>query len=143
MTTIISLLLLSTAAWAYCISQLWCFGKLRWGADNNFWGSNSWERKWEWQGSLIHRGNQTERVFTKAPKTWYYKLFNLKYKERFPGSATAFVALTDGYHASQFVALMSFCGAIAIHYDRWFISLIIIRAVFGIIFSIAYKVLAK
>jgi hypothetical protein len=139
MTTIISLLLLSTAAVAYCISQLQIQGKLKWSNDNHyvksfFWSQESWSRKYE----VLE-----DQSIVKAPNTYYYKLFNLKYKERFPGSATVFVALTDGYHLCQAIFLLCVSASIAIHYDRWFISLIIIRAVFGIVFSIAYKVLAK
>jgi hypothetical protein len=138
MTTIINLLLLSTAAVAYCISQLQIQGKLSWSIRNedvvHFWDQSSWSRKYavNASGSL-----------TKAPTGYYYKLFNLKYKERFPGSATVFVALTDGYHMMQMVFLLCISAAIAIHYDRWFISLIIIRAAFGIVFTICYKLFAR
>jgi hypothetical protein len=137
MTTIISLLLLSTAAWAYCISQLQIQGKLKWGSGPasgfGYWELISWRRKYA----------RTNGLLDDAPKTWYYKLFNLKYKERFPGSATIFVALTDGYHLMQMVFLLCISAAIAIHYDRWFISLIIIRAAFGIVFTICYKLFAR
>jgi hypothetical protein len=39
-----------------------------------------------------------------APETWYYKTFDIRYKERFPLSATVFVFLTDGFHFSSFLS---------------------------------------
>lgn len=42
-----------------------------------------------------------------APGGWYYKLFKLKYKERFPLSATALVWLTDRWH--MWKSLGQFC----------------------------------
>jgi hypothetical protein len=138
MTTIISLLLLSTGAVAYCISQLQIQGKLKWSIRDedvvHFWDQSSWSRKYEVTAT---------NGMIQAPATWYYKTFNINYKERFPGSATVFVALTDGYHLMQMVFLLCISAAIAIHYDRWFISLIIIRAAFGIVFTICYKLFAR
>jgi hypothetical protein len=143
MTTIISLLLLSTAGVAYAIHELHAHGKLKWGSEVKgwptkpvgFWSDLSDHRKW--------KTTTTGLDFENAPDTWYYRFNKLAHKEAFPGSSTIFVSITDGPHLMQFIYLLCFSGAIAIHYDRWFISLIIIRAVFGIVFSIAYKVLAK
>ncbi|MEO1053722.1 MAG: hypothetical protein AAFX87_24005 [Bacteroidota bacterium] len=66
--------------------------------SRSFYGTNNWERKYkeDEQGELIP-----------APDSLYYKAFNLKYKERFPGSATLFVWLADGWHFHQ--ALRTFC----------------------------------
>jgi hypothetical protein len=139
MTTIISLLLLSTGAVAYAIHELHAQKKLKWmGEGYQFWGATSWLRKYK-------NGAKEKGKFQVVipDDNWYYNTFSIKYKEAFFGSSTFAVALTDGPHFVQAIYLLCFSGAIAIHYDRWFLSLIIIRAVFGIIFSIAYKVLAK
>lgn len=89
-----------------CLSIAWLanHGKLKWSKEGNgFWDSSSWKRKYKikWlkskDGSLPDFGQ-----FIPAPTTYYYKLFNLKYKERFLGSATFLVFATDGMHAAQF-----------------------------------------
>jgi hypothetical protein len=138
MTHLYSLIFLSLAAVAYTISQLQIQGKLRWMGDAvTFWGSHSYQRKYEWAS------DELLAFPTKAPTTWYYKLFNLKYKERFPGSATVFVALTDGYHLMQMLFLLLLSASIAFHHDQFWLWLLIYRACFGIVFSIGYKVFAK
>ncbi len=61
----------------------------------------SWRNKYE--------TSQTKpgiRIFIKGRhrlQEWYYRTFNLKYYERFPGSATVFVFLTDGWHLAGFL----------------------------------------
>lgn len=137
MTTIISLLLLSTAGVAYAIHELHAHQKLKWiGKPLGFWGEMSWQRKY-------YLVDGQPGLFKQPKKNLYTRLFGVKYKEAFFGSSTFAVAVTDGPHFVQAIYLLCFSGAIAIHYDRWFISLIIIRCVFGIVFTIAYKVLAK
>jgi hypothetical protein len=106
-TPILSLILFCAGAVAYCVSQLIMHGKFKLSGD--FWEQDSWQRKWLWRGTIIE-GGRIERFFVVAPTTWYYKLFNLKYKERFPGSATVFVALTDGYHLFQMLFLLLISG---------------------------------
>lgn len=137
MTTIISLLLISTAAITYAIHELHAHQKLKWiGKPLGFWGEMSWQRKYYLVDG--HPG-----LFKQPKKNLYTRLFGVKYKERFPLSSTLLVSITDGYHLMQMVFLLCISAAIAIHYDRWFIYLIIIRSVFGIVFTIAYKVLAR
>jgi hypothetical protein len=138
MTHIYSLICLSLGAVCYCCSQLIMHGKLKWSEDEkgfDFWGKNSGARKYK----RLPNGT----ILLPAPTTYYYKLFNLKYKERFPGSATVFVALTDGYHLCQLLFLLLISGAIAVHTENWLLWLLIYRCTFGVIFTVCYKLFAK
>jgi len=103
----ISLLLLIPAIAAYSISQLQQHGKLRWSylKIESFWGEFGWRKKYKWD---------EQGTFLPAPKTWYYRFFKIKYKERFPLSATFLVAITDGYHLSQSVMFLSIAGSFSI-----------------------------
>lgn len=65
---------------------------------------------------LFHRGyctsehwaNKYAQPLEEAPDTWYYRTFDLKYKEAFPLSATLLVSLTDKWH--RWDALERFCS---------------------------------
>jgi hypothetical protein len=132
-TPILSLILFCAGAVCYCISQLILQGKFKWDhlpSERVFWGHGGWMGKYK-------------RNFEPAPTTWYYKLFDIKYKERFPGSATVFVALTDGYHLCQLLFLLLISGAIAVHTENLILWLLIYRCTFGVIFTIGYKLFAK
>lgn len=90
----LNLVFLLLACVCYTVSQLWAHGKIYWSSDPySFWGSLSDKRKYK-----LHFGS-----YLPAPDNWYYKTFGIEHKERFPGSATVFVWLTDGYHFSQFL----------------------------------------
>lgn len=103
---------LALAVVCYSISQLHQFGKLKWSdSEDGFFGSDSWVNKYEFKWSPDDSG------FTKAPDNWYYRFFNLTYKERFPLSATALVLFTDGYHLFQFI--MKVCFSIGIAGFTW------------------------
>lgn len=52
-----------------------------------------------------------------APENWYYKIFDIRYKERFPLSATFMVWLTDGAHMSNM--LMRVCLSMACITATW------------------------
>lgn len=82
-----------------CMATAWLanHGKLKWKSLDKFgfWGEESDKRKYK---TTNIRGYEVPEP---APTTWYYKLFNLKYKERFPLSATFLVFATDGMHLSQ------------------------------------------
>lgn len=94
---IIKLLLIGVAAAAYALLSHYTHHN---DAKNktSFWGSQSWVRKYKRNpdGSLVA-----------APKSWYYKLFKLEYKEAFPLSASLFVFVTDYWHACQWVMTTS------------------------------------
>lgn len=62
-------------------------------SKSTFWNPDeSWKNKYQ---------VNTEGELTTAPNTWYYRTFDLKYKERFPLSATALVFTTDAWHLSK------------------------------------------
>lgn len=96
-----SVVYFALAAFFYTVSQSITFGKFRLRGD--FW--QNWNRKYK-------------EPKEPAPTTWYYKLAVLKYKERFPGSGTIFVSLTDGYHFSQMVFKVSLVLSI-VTYRPW------------------------
>jgi hypothetical protein len=52
-----------------------------------------------------------------APDNWYYRRFRIPYRERFPGSATIFSCLTDGFHAAQWCFSLCLVGALLTFYN--------------------------
>lgn len=65
---------------------------------------------------------------------------NGKRKERFIGSSTIFVFLTDAWHLFQFVFENSFMLAIAINYigASFYISFVALRILYGIFFNVLF-----
>lgn len=114
---------------AYAIGELWSQGKLKWMYETanpeGFWGDRSYNRKYA--SPLVY-----------APASWYYRVNDIKYRERFPGSATVFAGLTDGYHLCQAVFLASFSFAIAVQTDHWIANGILIRLLIGVVFTTSY-----
>jgi hypothetical protein len=132
---ILSLLFLALSIAARSVAELALHGKLKWSKDDTtFWGRRMWNRKYKWDsaGNLIP-----------SPNTYYYKLFNLKYKERWPTSATFTVFATDGMHLMQFFffSFLSLAIVFAIGFD-WRLLLgvwIGIRLVHGITYWLLSK----
>lgn len=111
---ILSLTLLAIAIACRSISELSLHGKLRWNKGYyGFWDDKSHYRKYKknWNADPLGYDRYP------APKTWYYRLFNLKYKERWPTSATFTVAFTDGYHLCQFFYHLFLSLAVALLID--------------------------
>jgi hypothetical protein len=132
--TSLSLLILSVIA--YTIKELQAHGKLKWGKHTDFWGNNSWMRKY------IFKGNMYQDL---PPDNWYYRTFRIKYKERFPGSATIFVTFTDGFHLMQFIFKLFLIGSLVMYKEivnPWIDGLIYF-AIWGVVFTIVYKDLSK
>ena len=131
----IAILFLILAVGAYSISQLAQHGKLKWKSKNptGFWGANMARRKYK-------NGTKPETMLEIAPTTYYYKLFNVKWKEQFPLSTTFLVAFTDGYHASQAVSFLCLALSLSLFSGYsffWFWPTIpLIHALFYRIFSI-------
>lgn len=95
-----TLLFFGLAIVCRAISELQQHHKLRWQDEEkdyfSFWGRNSWVRKYK------RSNGKSTAIFQVIKKpNWYYRLFKLKYKERFPLSATFLVSITDGYHMCQ------------------------------------------
>lgn len=97
------------------------------------------EKSWRLKYKVDERDN-----LRMAPSNWYYRLFRVKYKERFPGSATIFVGLTDGYHSIQHMMILSLVGAVTVFQgtaDTWqeyMITLIAFHFIFVIFHQICY-----
>jgi hypothetical protein len=116
------LILLAALSWGK-LSRFMFHSVARSRNPTGFWGKESWLRKYK----LDHLDRPTL-----AKKTWYTKLFNIKYKERFPLSATLFVFISDGFHALQFVAINSLLLAVSLqtkNVPQAFIALIIVYRV--------------
>lgn len=105
--TLLTIILLVIAFMAYAVKELQQFGKLNWFG---FWGKVSWARKYK---RILDTKQAT--IFVPAPNNWYYRLFKIRYKERFPLSATALVFLTDGFHLMQTIFFACLVAAMAIN----------------------------
>ena len=104
MVAAFSLLALSIAC--YSVRELQAHGKLRWQEDEDgFWNNNSWTRKY---------ATDDKGFFIPAPKNIYYRFFKIKYKERFPLSATFLVSITDSYHLLQSLSFLSMSGCVSL-----------------------------
>lgn len=133
----LSLLLFMIAGVAYSIHESQVHGKLRWAKNEySYWGKSSWLWKYKWRD-----GMPLSPIY--APENLYYKWFKISYKERFPGSATILVGLTDGAHAMQFVYLLAFSASAAVLTPHPWIYLVAFRVTIGITFTIFYRLLAK
>lgn len=119
----VSYVYFALAAFFYSVSQSITFGKFR--LKSNFW--QSWDRKYK-------------KPKEPAPTSWYYKLAVLKYKERFPGSGTVFVSLTDGYHFSQLLFKLSVVAAVVSNrpWLGWWDALIYL-IIWGVVFTLSYR----
>jgi len=100
MGKIMTIILIILAVISYAIKEVLIFKrnnsvftKSKW---DSFFGVSSWIRKYEVK-------NDKYSTLVKAPNNWYYRKFNIKFKEKFPGSATIFVFLTDAMHFFQFL----------------------------------------
>jgi hypothetical protein len=125
---IISLVLLGIGIAAYSISQLLQHEKFKWsGAGYTFWGGRTALRKYKFPLES-YQGN------------WYYRFFKIKYKERFPLSATFLVNLTDGYHLMQSLSFLSLsvCVSLLSGITFWYVWLGVLAVHF-----LTYKLLSK
>lgn len=123
----ISILLFVAAVIFYTLSQLVMHSKIRWTGR---YFSNSGLNKY---GDGYPLDN------------WYYRLFKIPHRERFPGSATIFVTFTDFYHLSQAFFKIFLCLAIAFHKPlfNWWADAIIFWALFSIVFTLAYRIFSR
>lgn len=131
----ISFLSFALAVFCYSIKEAYSHNKLKWGIHTDFWGANSWMRKYRFKGDMYH---------DLPPDNWYYRFFKIKYKERFPLSATLLVAFTDGYHLMQLLFKLLFCISIVTYSMdfNWWMALVYF-VIWGITFTITYKILSR
>lgn len=123
-----SILFFIIAVIFYTISQAAIHGKIK----GKFWDKDSYKNKYDYPVDGIEP----------APQNWYYKLFKIKYKERFPGSATIFVTLTDGYHLTQFGFKAFICSSIAFYnpvLGYW--DALGYFVLFGVVFTVLYRII--
>lgn len=93
-----------------------------------FFGSESDKRKYKKAPSK--QGILSSYDLYPAPDHWYYRVFKIPHKEKFPWSATALVFLTDGVHLFQWLFIKFMLLAFTLTYDHgfhfnwlWFIAL--------------------
>lgn len=97
--------------------------------DFSFFGRHNYMRKYK-----IINGN-----LVSAPDNWYYRTFDIKWKERFPLSATSLVWLADGWHFAQFMMYNCFALAPALLTDQPLMWFLIIRISGGLLFTFMYN----
>lgn len=131
---ILELLAFILAASCYAVSQAVVHGKFNlYGGE--FWNDMGFLRKYNRKGDPYNYG------LIYAPNTWYYRWFKIKYKERFPGSATIFVFVTDAYHLFQALFKIFLCLSFAPQIGLIWAG--ILWVVFGIVFTITYRYVQK
>lgn len=114
-----------------------------------FWGQQSWVRKYKPKYKIP--GSTDMGIFITAPSNWYYRIFNIDYKERFPLSATLLVVFTDGFHLLQFVMISCLTISLVTFIDfthansvkALIIYGIFYRVVWGIAFSFFFSILKR
>lgn len=128
---ILALLCLTLSIACFSIRELYYHGKLKWMKDDaSFWGERSHYRKYA-------------NPLDEPKNNWYYKFFRIGYKERFLGSATVFVALTDAPHMLQFFLFIFLSLSISIALElNWKGYLMVWIGVHGIHF-LTYKFLQR
>lgn len=113
---ILALLFLSLAIACRAIGELHAHGKLKWMSENprGFWGDDSWKRKYK-----MEEGN----LLMPRKPNWYYRLFRIKYTERWFTSTNLTVLFTDGMHLCQsaFFIFLSVSFSIATGLNFFFI----------------------
>lgn len=103
--TLLALISLALSVACRAVGELQIHNKLRWNRTYyGFWGAGSWTRKYK--GGYKGPGASTVAI-EPAPKGLYYKIFNIKYREAFPLSATFLVLFTDGYHLTQSLSFLT------------------------------------
>ncbi len=123
MNGIVSVLLV-VGHWLAFISAIYFYAK---GQKKAFEDRDSWTNKYK-------------QPLEPAKKGWYKKITGIKYKEKFPLSASVLVALTDDYHRWQFYYKVLLC-VWAVTYRplfSWWDGLIYFVA-WGIVFTLAYR----
>lgn len=130
-----SIILLGLAAPLYAYCALHDEGKLKgWRPLTGFFGKEQYERK--------YAKNENGYAF-KAPKTWYYRFFKLKYKEAYPLSATFLAFTTDGYHLFQLLWKSCIIASISILTPWPWTFFAVGFSLFTFVFAMFYKILSR
>jgi hypothetical protein len=107
--------------------------------NGHFFGRLSWTRKYKPYTLENYRG----QLFVSAPDNWYYRFFNIQYKERFPLSATLLSCFTDGFHLMQWLAINFLTLAIAFSLGDVIISFIWLRLTAALLWWFIFEVILK
>ena len=107
----------------------------------SFFGSESWLRKFKPNAEILASG---EYWAIPAPKNWYYKLIDVMFIEKFPGSATVFVCVTDGFHLFNMLMKVFIVAAIVLHQpnEHFIIEIIAYALAWSGGFSISYNLIS-
>jgi len=127
--TLTSFIFLSIAAACWAVCSHYTFqnrSKYKFG----FWGEESYKRKY----ARSTAGDSKVYWLIAAPANWYYRIFKIKYKERFPLSATVFVFLTDGYHLTQWIMIKCIIASITLELKPF----LLLWAVWLLVFNYVY-----
>lgn len=140
---LISILSFCLAVFFYSVKELQAHGKLKWSnALMDFWGSESYVRKYKGKWQNDNTGYNYD--FEHPSDNWYYRFFKIKYKERFPLSATLLVSITDGAHLMQTLFKILFCVSIvtySMEFSWWIVLVYFVE--WGVVFTLTYKWLSK
>lgn len=123
----ISLVAIASACWGVMTFYI-THGNIR--NRVGFFGRDSWKRKYARNRSF------PEEVYfmIPSPDNWYYRFFRIKYKEKFPLSATMLVFVTDGFHLFQWifikVILLAITQDLYLYLGLWLIWTIIFQLVY-------------
>lgn len=104
---------------------------------NSFWGKYGYRNKYK-QVSSVRTSGGVVQSFVPAPNNWYYRWNHLKYKERFPLSATLLVPLTDVHHAIQWLITRTLFVALAAPWDHFWQVLAVYVILWWIGFNITF-----
>lgn len=150
---VISALFLSLAAVCYAFNTHWYFhGRKSTLPPFSFWGAESWNRKYKrgrWGNVAGVPAEPNKYYLVAAPDNWYYSLFRIDYREKFPLSATVLVFLTDGFHLVQWVFIKCLILAMVVRYeDRngfvfYWGNAICLYALWLILFNVVYTRMKK
>jgi len=87
--------------------------------------------------------NKFKSVYWNKDEGWVYKWKDATAtEERFLGSSTVFVFLTDGWHLTQFLFHSSWQLALSIHINmevHWLLEFILIKTLFSAVFELFYR----
>lgn len=116
---IVSAIFVALAATCYAYNTVWYFhGKKSKKPPFSFWGKESWNRKYKRYPYVDPMQAQQKYQLIAAPDNWYYEITKIKYKEKFPLSATVLVFLTDGFHLVQWTMIKCLILAMIVRYDH-------------------------
>lgn len=130
---ILSLIFLSLAVACYSIRERYYHGKLKWQNEKKprgFWGARCDLRKY---------GDPLKP----APNNWYYKLNDLKYKEKFPLAGSLLVWTTDGPHHLQFWLFNFLSLSIIFALGFQWLTLGLVWGLIHILHATIYRLLSK